>query len=101
MFFRWIYSMIFGKKYFGSGFGHLSMVTGFNHLIMAYGLARLHARGLAKMRKAPIVSVIDVVATLKQLETQMGEIMIGPSAATTMELLLQHASRARRFLALG
>lgn len=101
MLFRYIYSMIFGKKYFGAGFGHLSMVTGFNHLIMAYTLARLHARGLAKMRKAPKVSLIDVVATLKALETQMGEIMIGPSAATTMELLLQHASRARRFLALA
>ena len=69
-------------------------------MVMAYALARLHARALAKMRKAPVVSLVDVVATLKQLETQMGEIMIGSYAASTLELLLQYPSRARRYLAL-
>ena len=97
---RFFYSLIFGKKYFGAGFGHLSLVTGFHHMVMAYSLARLHAKGLAKMRRAPRVSLVDVVATLKQLETQMGEIMIGPYAASTLELLLQYPSRARRYLAL-
>ncbi len=101
MLYRYLYSMIFGKKYFGAGFGHLSMVTGFHHMIMAYSLARLHARGLAKARKAPKVSLVDMVATLKQLETQMGEIMIGPYAASTLELLLQYPSRARRYLAIA
>ncbi len=98
MLYRYIYSLLFGKKYFGAGFGHLSLVTGFHHMVMAYTLARLHARGMAKARKAPKVSLIDVVATLKQLETQMGEIMIGPYAASTLELLLQYPSRARRYL---
>lgn len=101
MLYRYIYSLVFGKKYFGAGFGHLSLVTGFHHLCMAYTLARLHARGTAKMRKAPKVSLVDMVATLKQLETQMGEIMIDSSAATTMELLLQHSTRARRYLSLA
>lgn len=100
MLYRYLYSMLFGKKYFGAGFGHLSLVTGFHHMVMAYALARLHARGLAKMRKAPKVSLVDLVATLKQLETQMGEIMIGPYAASTLELLLQYPSRARRFLSI-
>lgn len=97
---RYLYSLLFGKKFFGAGFGHLSLVTGFHHMIMAYALARLHARGLAKMRNATTVSLTDMAATLKQLETQMGEIMIGPFAASTLELLLQYPSRARRFLAL-
>ena len=101
MLYRYIYSMLFGKKYFGAGFGHLSLVTGFQHMVMAYSLARLHARGLAKSRKAPKVSLVDVVATLKQLETQMGEIMIGPYAASTLELLLQSPGRARRYIGIA
>ncbi len=101
MLFRYVYSMIFGKKYFGAGFGHLSLVTGFHHLVLAYTLARLHARGLAKQRQAPIVSLIDMVATLKQLETQMGELMIGPYAASTLELLLQSPARAKRLLTIA
>lgn len=101
MLYRYIYSLIFGKKYFGAGFGHLSLVTGFHHVVLAYTLAKLHARGLAKMRNAPVVSLIDMVATLKQLETQMGEIMIGPYAASTLELLLQYPSRAKRILSIA
>lgn len=101
MLFRYVYSMIFGKKYFGAGFGHLSLITGFHHLVLAYTLARLHARGLAKQRKAPIVSLIDMVTTLKQLETQMGELMIGPYAASTLELLLQSPARAKRLLTIA
>lgn len=100
MLYRYIYSMLFGKKYFGAGFGHLTLITGFHHLIMSYALARLHARALAKLRQAPKVSLVDLAASLKQLETQMGEFIIGPSAASTLELLLQYPSRARRFLAL-
>ncbi|MBX9687923.1 MAG: YkgJ family cysteine cluster protein [Candidatus Obscuribacterales bacterium] len=100
MLFRYLYSLIFGKKYFGSGFGHLSLITGFHHMILAYALIRLHARGMAKARKAPKVSLIDVVSTLKHIETQMGEIMLGPYAASTLELLLQYPSRARRILAI-
>lgn len=98
MLYRYCYSLLFGKRFFGPSFGHLSLVTGFHHMVMAYSLARLHARGLAKARKAPKVSLVDMVATLKQLETQMGEIMIGPYSASTMELLLQYPSRARRYL---
>ena len=101
MLFRYVYSMIFGKKYFGAGLGHLSLVTGFHHLVLAYTLARLHARGLAKQRNAPIVSLIDVVATLKRLETQMGELMIGPYAASTLELLLQSSARSKRLLSIA
>lgn len=101
MVYRYVYSMLFGKKYFGAGFGHLSLVTGFHHLVLAYTLARLHARGLAKARKANKTSLVDMVATLKALETQMGEFMIGPSAASTLELLLQYPSRARRYLSIA
>jgi hypothetical protein len=101
MLYRYVYSLVFGKKFFGAGFGHLSVVTGFHHIILAYTLARLHARGLAMIRKAPAVGVIDLTYSLKQLETQMGEIMVGPYGASTLELLLQYPSRARRFLALS
>ena len=101
MLYRYIYSLIFGKKYFGAGFGHLSLITGFHHVVLAYTLAKIHARGLAKQRQAPVVSLIDMVATLKQLETQMGELMIGPYAASTLELLLQSPARAKRLLTIA
>lgn len=99
MFYRYAFSHVFGKKYFGAGFGHLSLTTGFHHLIMVLTLARLHAKGLAKTRGAPIVSLIDVIASLRQLETQVGEITLGPSSVSTMELLLQYPSRAQRLIA--
>lgn len=99
MLYRYAFSHIFGKKYFGAGFGHLTLITGFHHLILVLCLAKLHARGIARNRKAPVVSLIDVVAALKQLETQLGETIIGTGSASTYELLLQYPSRARRFLA--
>lgn len=99
MLYRYVFSHIFGKKYFGAGFGGLSLVTGFHHLIMIVTLARLHARGLALSRQASSPDLSDMTFTLRKLETQLGETKLGPSAASSLELLLQYSSRAQRFLA--
>lgn len=96
--YRFAYQMIFGKKIFGPMFGHLSLNTGFNHLIMAICVARLHARALAKARKASITSLVDLIQAIRMLERGMGETRFGGYSAAALELFLQSPSRAERFL---
>lgn len=95
---RYVYSHIFGKKYFGAGFGNVSLIAGFHHLCMVYALARLHARGLAKMRGAPQVSMVDVVVAVRQLERQLGETRLGGWSCAVWELLLFSGKRLERFM---
>ncbi len=97
---RYAYTHVFGKKFFGPGLGGFTLITGFHHLIMVIALARLHARAVAKQRNAPIVSLIDVLATVRMLETQLGETMFATASTNNIELLLQGGKRARRFLSI-
>lgn len=101
IFTRYAYSHVFGKKYFGAGFGGLTLISGFHHLVMVIMLARLHARAVAKVRNAPIVSLLDVLATVRMMETQLGETMFSQASTNTVELLLQSGKRAKRFLSIG
>lgn len=95
---RYAYSHVFGKKYFGAGLGGFTLITGFHHLVMVVALARLQARAIAKQRNAPIVSLLDVLAAIRMLETQLGETMFTTASTNNVELLLQGGKRARRFL---
>lgn len=101
IFTRYAYSHVFGKKYFGPGFGGLTVISGFHHLVTVIMLARLHARAVAKARNAPIVSLLDVLATIRMLETQLGETMFSQGSTNTVELLLQSGKRAKRLLSIG
>ncbi|HEY9713286.1 MAG TPA: hypothetical protein V6C72_07440, partial [Chroococcales cyanobacterium] len=96
--YRYIYSMLFSKTYCGPGFGQVSMIAGFHHIILIYLLIKLHARGVALSREAPAVSFVDMVATIKQLETQLGETKLNGYSAALWELLLSSGNRARRLL---
>jgi Fe-S-cluster containining protein len=96
---RYLFSSIYGKYYFGAGFGQISLVTGFHHLVMIYALIRLQARGLAKSRDASKVSMVDLIATIRQLDKHLGETKLDGYSAAAWELLLQSPGRARRFLA--
>ncbi|MGH9549684.1 MAG: hypothetical protein ACRD3W_09920, partial [Terriglobales bacterium] len=97
--YRYFYSRIFGKLYFGAGFGQLSLVAGFQHLLVVYALIKLHAKALSKSRGASVVSYVDVVATIRQLEKRLGETVVGGYGAAIYELLLFSYRRAQRLLA--
>jgi len=96
--YRYFYSRIFAKLYFAAGFGQLSLIAGFHHLALIYALIRWHAKALALSRDAKTVSLIDVVATVRQLEKRLGETAMSGYAAATIELLLFSPGRLRRLL---
>jgi hypothetical protein len=96
--YRYFLSRLFAKLYFGAGFGQLSLVAGFHHLALLLALLKLQARALAQAREAPSVSFVDVIASVRQLEKRLGEVTVGPYAATTLELLLFSPQRLRRLL---
>lgn len=96
--YRYFFSRIFSKLYFGAGFGQLSLITGFHHLGVLLALTKLQARGLALARGAPCVSMIDLVAAIRQLEKRLGDTSLGPYAAATFELLLFSPKRLGRIL---
>jgi len=96
--YRYFYSRIFAKLYFAAGFGQLSLIAGFHHLALIYALIRWHAKALALGRDAKTVSLIDVVATVRQLEKRLGETALSGYAAATIELLLYSPKRLKRLL---
>jgi hypothetical protein len=97
--YRYFYSRIFAKLYFGAGFGQLSLIAGYHHLILLYALIKLQSRALALGRGASIVSYVDVVAAIRQLEKRLGETAVGGYAAAIYELLMFSHLRALRILA--
>jgi hypothetical protein len=96
--YRYIYSFIWGKKYFGAGFGQVSLIAGYHHLVLLHTLVKLHAKGLARLRSAPIVNMLDLAATIRQSERQVGETKLGGYAAAAWEMLLYSPKRAARLL---
>lgn len=96
--YRYFFSRIFAKLYFGAGFGQLSLIAGFHHLAMLLALIKLQARALALSRGAPSVSLLDVVAAIRQLEKRVGETNLGGYAASLLELLLYSPGRVQRIL---
>ncbi len=97
--YRYFFSRIFAKLYFGAGFGQLSLIVGFHHLALLLPLIKLHARALAIARGASQVELVDLIATIRQLEKRLGDTTIGPYAAATLELLLFSPRRLKRILA--
>ncbi|HEY9772909.1 MAG TPA: YkgJ family cysteine cluster protein [Planktothrix sp.] len=99
LFFRYFYSRIFAKLYFGAGFGQLTMIAGYHHLVIMFALMRLQSRALAKSRGVQTVAYIDVVTAVRQLEKRIGETAIGGYAAALYELLMFSPQRIRRIIA--
>lgn len=97
--YRYFYSRIWAKLYFGAGYGQLSMIAGFHHLILIYALVKMQARALSLARGANKVSYVDMVAAVRQLEKRFGETALGGYAAATYELLMFSHNRVRRVLA--
>jgi hypothetical protein len=97
--YRYFYSRIFAKLYFGAGFGQLSLIAGYNHLVQVYALLKLQAKAFAKSRGVNQVSYVDVVAAVRQLEKRLGETAVGGYAAALFELLMFSYGRAQRVLA--
>ncbi|MDZ4833472.1 MAG: YkgJ family cysteine cluster protein [Candidatus Melainabacteria bacterium] len=97
--YRYFYSRIFGKHYFGAGFGQLSLITGFNHLAIIFGLIKLQSKAIAKLRNAEVVSYLDVAAAVRQLEKRLGETSLDGMAAATFEALMTSNRRVARVLA--
>jgi len=96
--YRYFYSRIFGKYYFGAGFGQLSLIAGFHHLILAYCLMKLQAKGYARQRGASTAGMLDLVASLRQMEKRLGETMLDGYAAATYELLMFSPNRIKRII---
>lgn len=99
--YRFFYSRIFGKWYFGGGFGQLSLITGLHHLIICLELVRLNAKAGAMARGSERVTFEDVTASVKKLEEQLSETQVNPYGAAAMELLMFSPRRLRRILATG
>lgn len=97
--YRYLYQRIFGKLYFGAGFGQLSLIVGFHHLAVAYALVKLQSKAIALGRGVDRVGYLDVVTAVRQLEKRMGETALDGMAAATYELLLFPHTRLSRILA--
>jgi Fe-S-cluster containining protein len=97
--YRYFYSRIFAKLYFGAGFGQLTVITGFHHLGLLYALVKMQSKALALSRGVNKVSYVDVVAAIRQLEKRMGETSVDGMAAAAFELLMFSSSRLDRMLA--
>jgi Fe-S-cluster containining protein len=96
--YRYFFSRIFGKLYFGAGFGQLTVVTGFHHLALVYALLKMQSKALAKSRGAGRVNYLDVVAAVRQLEKRLGEATLSGYAAAMFELLMFSPKRIERVL---
>jgi Fe-S-cluster containining protein len=96
--YRYFFSRIFAKLYFGAGFGQLTLITGFHHLALLYALVKLQAKALALSRGVKKASYIDLVAAVRQLEKRLGETSVDGYAAAALELLMFSPSRVQRVL---
>ncbi len=96
--YRFFYSRLFGKWYFGGGYWQLSLITGFHHLIICLAVLKLQAKSSAIARGANQVQFIDVAHSVRKLEEQMSEVEIGAYAAGLFELLMFSPKRLRRIL---
>ncbi len=79
--YRYFRSRIFGKLYFGAGFGQLSLITGFHHLLITYVLLKENSKIVALSRGASVPSYLDVVVAVRTLEKRLGETSVGGYAA--------------------
>lgn len=98
MIYRFFYSHVFGKHYFGAGLGQLSLIAGFHHLAILLALIKLHARTLAVRHFDSKVTQMDIVETIVQLEKSLGELKITGFGAAILELLLASPARIARIL---
>jgi hypothetical protein len=96
--YRYIYSRIFSKFYFGGGFGQISLIAGFHHLIMVLLLIKLQAKAYALNRGAPKVAMVDLVPAVKFMEKRLGETTLNGYAAGLWELLMFSPQRIRRLI---
>jgi len=99
MLYRYLFSRIFGKLYFGAGYGQLSLMAGFHHLVAVYALIKLHARALARGRGEKEVSESDLVACLRTVEKRLGDSSLDGYGAAIFELFFQSKDRCFRMLA--
>lgn len=100
IFYRFIYQRIFGKLYFGAGFGQLSLMVGLHHLITAYSLWVLQCKATALGRGVFIVAPEDIVNTGRMLEKRLGDMTFDGYAAGALEMELQSHGRVLRFLSM-
>ena len=99
MLYRYLFSRIFGKLYFGAGYGQLSLTSGFHHLVAVYALIKLQARAIALGRGETEVSEEDMVTCLRTVEKRLGDSTLDGYGAAVFELFFQSRERCFRFLA--
>jgi Fe-S-cluster containining protein len=97
--YRFFYSRIFGKFYFGPSLANISLIAGFHRLIVLYALLKMETKMAAINRKATLASVGDLMPVVWALERRMGESSLNGYAVATLELLLFSHQRMRRILA--
>ncbi len=99
--YRFIYQRIFGKLYFGAGYGQLSLMVGFHHLVAAYVLLKLQARAVSLSRGFKSVQEADLISCVRMLEKRLGDSSLDGYAAAVVELELQSHGRCLRFLSIA
>lgn len=99
--YRFIYQRIFGKLYFGAGYGQLSLMVGFHHLVAAYVLLKLQARAVSLSRGFKSVQEADLISCVRMLEKRLGDSSLDGYAAAVVELELQSHGRCLRVLSIA
>lgn len=98
--YRFFYSRIFGKWYFGGGFQQLGLIIGYHHLAICLALVKMHSKASAIARGQSRVAFLDVAHAVRRLEEQLSEIEVSPNGVGIWELLMFSRKRLRRiFLA--
>lgn len=97
--YRFFFSRIFGKWYFGGGFQQLGLIIGFHHLAICLALVKMHSKASAIARGESKVAFIDVAHTVRRLEEQLSEVEISPNGVGIWELLMFSRKRLKRIFA--
>lgn len=111
---RFVYCRIFGKLYFGAGFGHLSVISGFHHLGLLVALVRIRLKFLHFYNshkvginvniiemKMPPVSFVEVAELIRGLERRLSSLQYSKEVAVSLQVLLESPLRFARIIALS
>jgi Fe-S-cluster containining protein len=99
--FRYVYSKIFAKAYFGAGFANLSVLSGIHHLLVLVVLIRLKIKALCLVRRCESLEFTDIGAMVRTLERRLGQASFSGESAQVLDLLMTDPERVERLISLA
>lgn len=92
--FRFLYCRVFGKLFFGPGFGNLSLIAGWHHLATLVALIRLQLKMITATEKQ--LDFQTVCEVLRAAERQLSRLELSRQSQTILEVLLSSGERVER-----